>query len=69
MTQRPTSTPPEPSLLLHPSAGNDGSVREFNYDEAFSRNIGWVSEWEQHALRMAQTEERLSLLIENAEGR
>src|SRR5712671_2169680 len=32
---------------------NDGSKKGsiFVYDEAFSRNIGWVTEWEQLALR------------------
>src|SRR3954467_6277338 len=24
---------------------------DFDYDEAFSRNIGWVTEWEQQILR------------------
>ncbi|MBT0585690.1 ThiF family adenylyltransferase [Alteromonas oceanisediminis] len=28
-------------------------MREFNYDEAFSRNIGWVTQQEQHQLRDA----------------
>src|SRR5438105_7373835 len=32
---------------------NDGPKKGsiFVYDEAFSRNIGWVTEWEQQALR------------------
>ena len=27
------------------------AVAEFSYEEAFSRNLGWVTEWEQQALR------------------
>jgi molybdopterin/thiamine biosynthesis adenylyltransferase len=36
---------------LNTVASNNRSRKEFNYAEAFSRNIGWVTSWEQQVLR------------------
>lgn len=32
-------------------SGAQASARLFSYEEAFSRNLGWLTEWEQQALR------------------
>ncbi len=44
-----TSPPTDRSTPQSPELGAPG-VR-FSYDEAFSRNIGWITEWEQQSLR------------------
>ena len=40
-----------PSCVGTTSPGSSMRPHSFAYDEAFSRNIGWVTEWEQSALR------------------
>ena len=61
----PITPPPTPPVISDPGAGDDAqpqgyrldppplgaAAAAFSYDEAFSRNIGWITEWEQQSLR------------------
>jgi sulfur-carrier protein adenylyltransferase/sulfurtransferase len=39
------------TLIRGEAGGSAGAAGDFRYEEAFSRNLGWLTEWEQQALR------------------
>src|SRR5437764_7848862 len=41
----------KPSVTAGPVMERTEARAEFCYEEAFSRNLGWLTEWEQQALR------------------